>query len=96
MLKTIRDLLKYKSKEKNYDLIDGKAALNTKEAEEITGISKQKLIKLAKNGEIPYFKNGTNYMFSTDQLFKWLKNRSRENYVGERDCKTKHNVKLLG
>lgn len=60
-------------------LIDGKAALSTDEAVELTGIGRQNLINGANAGRIPHFKNGSKYMFPVALLLKWMESEAYKN-----------------
>ena len=57
-------------------LIDGKAALSTNEASEMTGIGRQILIDMAKIGKVPHFMNGSNYMFPVKPLLAWMESEA--------------------
>ncbi|QTL96525.1 helix-turn-helix domain-containing protein [Iocasia frigidifontis] len=60
-------------------LIDGKAALTTNEAKELTGIGRQNLIDMAKIGKVPHFMNGSDYRFPVRPLLKWMESEAYRN-----------------
>lgn len=73
------DSLSVASKEGDAVLIDGKAALTTNEAKELTGIGRQNLIDMAKIGKVPHFMNGSDYRFPVRPLLKWMETEAYRN-----------------
>ncbi len=77
-------------------LIDGKAALNTKEAVGLTGIGKQNLIEMARIGKIPHFKNGSNYIFPVKPLLEWMESEAYQNMEKNKPEKEFNIMRLTG
>ena len=60
-------------------LIDGKAALSSSEAAELTGIGEANLKEMARSGRVPYFMNGSYYKFPVRPLLEWMEAEAFKN-----------------
>lgn len=60
-------------------LIDGKAALNVKEASKLTGVGEENLKEMARVGRVPHFMNGSHYKFPIKSLLAWMETEAYKN-----------------
>src|SRR5690554_4435017 len=77
-------------------LIDGKAALSSNEASELTGVGRQNLIDMANIGKVPHFKNGTHYMFPVRPLLTWMETEAYRNMEKKKTEKEFDIMRLTG
>ena len=69
--------------------------LTTKELANVLRLSPQKINKMRKNGEIPYFKIGRKIFFNKDKIDLWIQRREMES-MKPKDIYSQTEVKSIG
>lgn len=69
--------------------------LTTKELANFLRLSPQKINKMRKNGEIPYFKIGRKIFFNKDKIDLWIQRREMES-MQPKEIYSQKEVKSIG
>lgn len=69
--------------------------LTTKELANFLRLSPQKINKMRKNGEIPYFKIGRKIFFNKDKIDLWIQRREMES-MQPKEIYSQTEVKSIG